>query len=324
MVRVEASTPRKRNEPMKKIFTKKILFVGTSISLVIGFLLFIFLDAFYGSNFRSMQDRILSPQDVDVTGLRELQASGGTSVRFIDLQYRLRHIKGPKIIVDGMAEFHGYINGIPSTFFGYQREGSPNFKHIIRRLIFTGTSEIRPELVTSEAVEAPKYGFEYKKVNVGSQFIETDQNIDEIVTFYDSLPKDAWVHFHCAHGKGRTSILLVMLDTMKNAPQVSLESIIKRQYLLGSENLLNTEVWKNGTYDKRKLEVRKKFIEEFYTFVVQRKAGGFQKWSDWHQEQKTKLKNMTARALFHKGFYALNKVDMGLLEKYPKLERRRV
>ncbi|MBS0271781.1 MAG: hypothetical protein JSR85_03960 [Proteobacteria bacterium] len=270
---------------MKKFFTKKVFFIGGSLCCVIGFLLFIFLDAFYGSNFRSMQDPIFSTQSVDVRGLRELQASGGTSVRFIDLQSRLRHITGPKIIVDGMAEFHGYINGIPSTFFGYQRGRAPSFKHLIRRWIFTGTTEICPELVTPEALEAQKYGFEYKKVNIGSKFIETDQNIDEIVAFYDSIPKDAWLHFHCAHGKGRTSILLVMLDTLRNAPQVSLEDIVTRQYLLGSEDLLNTEVWKNGTYNKRKLEARKKFVEEFYLFAVQRKAGGIQKWSDWHSLQ---------------------------------------
>lgn len=229
-----------------------------------------------------MQDTIISTQKVNMTGLRELQASGGTSVRFVDLQRRLKHIKGPKVIVDGMAEFHGYINGIPSTFFGYQRGRSPALKHIIRRWVLTGTTEVRPELVAPEAEAAKQYGFEYKKVNIGSQFIETDRNIDDIVDFYDGCAKDAWLHFHCAHGKGRTSLLLVMLDILKNAPKVTVHDIVKRQHLLGSEDLFNMEVWKNGTYDKKQLEDRKKFVEDFYEFVCQRKAGGIQKWSDWH------------------------------------------
>lgn len=233
-----------------------------------------------------MQDTILTTHSVDLTGLRDLQASGGTSVRFTDLQRRLPHVKGPKIIVDGMAEFHGYIYGLPTTFFGYQRARSPELKHLIRRWIITGTTKVLPELVTPEAEEAKKYGFEYEKVNIGSKFIETDENIDQILDFFDHLPPGAWLHFHCAHGKGRTSILLVMLDTLKNAPKVALKDIVQRQYLLGSEDLFNTEVWKNGTYDNKKLKARKKFVEEFYAFVCQRKARGIQRWSDWHRLQK--------------------------------------
>lgn len=257
---------------------------------MIAFLLYLFFDAFYGSNFRSMQDTIWSTQQVDLRGLRDLRASGGTSIRFSDLRRRLSAIKGPKIIVDGMAEFHGYVNGIPTTFFAYQRHGRPDFKHLIRRWIFTGTTKICADRVIPEAIEAKKYGFDYKKVNIGSKFIETDANIDEIVAFYDTLPPNAWLHFHCAHGKGRTSILLIMLDTLKNAPRIALADIVKRQYLLGSEDLLNIEVWQNGTYDEKKLKARKKFIEAFYAFICQRKAGGIQRWSDWRRQQKKEMK----------------------------------
>jgi hypothetical protein len=79
--------------------------------------------------------------------------------------------------------------------------------------------------------------------------------------------------------------MLVMLDTMKNAPHVSVKDIVTRQHLLGSEDLFNTEVWENGTYTKEQLENRKEFVEKFYQFICQRKAGGQQTWSDWHQAQ---------------------------------------
>lgn len=271
---------------MKSFFTKKRALIGGGLIFLIVFPLYLFIDAFYGSHFRSMQDKVSFSQDVNVTGLQDLRASGGTSVRFLDLKRRLSHIKGPIIIVDGMAEFHGYIYGIPTTFFGYQREGSPNFKQLLRRLIVTGTTSVRPELVTSESVEAKKQGFDYRKVNVGSKFIETDENIDDIVDFYDHLPEGAWLHFHCAHGKGRTSILLVMLDIMKNAPTVPLKDIVNRQYLLGSEDLFDTTVWKNGTYTQKDLEARKNFIEMFYQFICQRKSRGIPLWSDWHKQVK--------------------------------------
>ncbi len=268
---------------MVALITKKRLLIFIGAALAVGLFLTIFLDAFYGRNFRSMQESILTFKNVNVTGLKNLKASGGTSVRFWDLKRRLSNVKRPIVIVDGMAEYHGYITGIPTTFFGYQREGSPSIKHYVRRLIFTGTTEVKPELVKSEAEEAKAQGFDYKKVNVGSKFIETDENIDQIVDFYDHLPEESWVHFHCAHGKGRTSILMVMLDTMRNAPTVPVEDIVKRQFLLGSEDLFDTAIWPNGTYSFELLEARKKFIQDFYQFVCQRKEGGIQRWSDWHK-----------------------------------------
>ncbi len=277
---------------MKLSPIKRSIFLGGSLVLFIGFFVYIFFDAFFGSNFRSTQDPLLSSQQVNLAGLKQLHASGGASVRFPDLKKRLNHIKGTKIIVDAMAQFHGYVNGISTTFFAYHKP--PTLRQLIRRWILTGTTDVRPDLVISEEIEAKNNGFGYEKVNIGSTFTVPDEDIDKIVDFYNNLPEDTWLHFHCIHGKGRTSMLLVMYDIMKNAPSVSVKDIVKRQHLLGSENLFDTEVWKYGTYTKERLENRKKFVEEFYAFVCQRKAGGTQLWSEWHHQQKV-LKRLSKR-----------------------------
>jgi len=227
-----------------------------------------------------MQDKVSSLAGVDSGGLREMRASGGNSVRFLDLKWRLSHVDRPVIIVDAMSEYHGYIKGIPTSFLAYHKQAS--YKHLLRRLILTGSINVHPELVTSEEEEVIKHGFAYKKVDIGSSFVSNDEDVDKIIAFYDSVSPDAWLHFHCSHGKGRTTLLLVMLDIMKNAPRVSIGDIVKRQHLLGSENLFNTEVWKNGTYNKAMLVQRKNFVEKFYKFICQRKAGGIQVWSKWH------------------------------------------
>jgi hypothetical protein len=267
---------------MKKFFSFKNILILGGITSTIGFLLFIFFEAFFSLNFRTTQDTIWSMQPVNLTGLRELNASGGTSIRFPDLKRRLGHTEGPKIIVDGINEFHGYVKGIPSTFFAYQNS-HPHWKYYIRRLIFTGTTDVRPDLMVSEAEEAQKNGFAYVNIKVGSKFITSPETIDELVRVFDSLPENAWIHFHCHYGKGRTSMMLVMYDIMKNAPQISLAEIVKRQHLLGSEDLLNTVVWKKGSYTKEQLEQRATFITDFYNFICQRKAGGIQNWSAWHR-----------------------------------------
>jgi len=179
-----------------------------------------------------------------------------------------------------MSAFHGYIHGIPTTILGYH-VSDPGLRHFLRRIIVTGTLKKRPDLVVDALKEAKDYGFDYRNIRIDSKSVPTNEKVDDIVTLFDSLTEDTWLHFHCHHGTGRTSIMLVMLDIMKNAPKVAVIDIVKRQHLLGSTDLFNTEKWKYGTYTKEQLENRKKFIEQFYTFVVQRKTGGIQRWSEW-------------------------------------------
>lgn len=271
---------------MKTKVTKRKVFCFIGIPVfVFGGLFYLFFDAFYGGYFfRTLQDQIPAHEKVDRTGLNLIKASGGTMPRFFDLKRLLYHVKDPIIIVDVKCEKHGYVRGVPTVFFGY---GVPNhgIKHLLRRLLWTGTSQECEDLVVSEEEEASKFGYGYKSVNIGSKFTAADKNIDDIVDFLNAVPKETWLHVHCTRGRGRTSMILAMLDIMRNAPQVSLIDIIKRQHLLGSVDLFNTEVWKNGTYYKKQLETRKKFIIDFYDFVCQRKVGGIQKWSEWNKQK---------------------------------------
>ena len=231
-----------------------------------------------------MQDKIDPTVTVDLTGLRDIQASGGYLPRFPALARKLSHVKGDKIVVNAESELTEYVKGLPITLLGYGKKELA-WKYYIRRLVFTGTTKVRPDLISSGTVEAKKYGFTYKNLAIGSRFTTPEKNIDEIVAFFDNFAQKAWIHFHCAHGLGRTSMLLTMLDIMINAPKVALKDIIKRQHLLGSVDLADTVLWLKGGYTTEQLENRKKFIEDFYTFVCQRKAGGSQRWSDWHRLQ---------------------------------------
>ncbi len=264
---------------MKRKLIKRT--VWTLCFVLVGLTVFLSFDAFYGGhNFRTMQDKIAKSETVNLTGLREIKASGGAFPRFPYLSWQLGHVKEDIIILDVKADFHGYIKGFPTCLLGYNRR-EPGLRHIPRRLVLTGTTAFRPDLVTPEAEEAKKYGYQYKTVDIGAKFIATPDKIDELVSFLDNLPKDKWVHVHCSHGSGRTSTALVMLDTLRNAPNVSLNDIVKRQHLLGSVDIFDTSVWPGGTYTAAELETRKKFVEDFYAFVCQRKEGGIQLWSEW-------------------------------------------
>lgn len=270
---------------MKRYLPSLKLIMGGTVGLVLSFLLYLFFDAFYGDvHFRTMQDPIANTQGVDLTGLRELRASGGNLPRFPYVSWKLRNVEGSKTMFDLKKEFHGYVKGIPSSFLGYHLP-TPKLKQIPRRVVLTGTIEKRPELVLTEAQEAKKYGFGYANISIGSKYLSPDENIDQFVAFFDRMPTNTWVHFHCFQGRGRTSMALVMYDIIRNAPKVALKDIVKRQYLLGSVDLFDTSIWAKSKYNKTQLEDRKKLIENFYEFICQKKAGGIQVWSEWRHHK---------------------------------------
>lgn len=269
-----------------KLLRLKHILIGTALFIITS-LLFLFYHPFYGgTNFRTTQDKISVNEEIDLRGLRELKASGGTFPRLPYLRWRLGHIKEKKILVDLKLELNGYIKNIPATLLGYYKTPpTPTFKHLFRRLLVTGSMEDNMTLIVSEPEAAKEWGFDYKKLEIGSKYVATDENIDDFIKFFDALPENVWLHFHCIKGKGRTSMALVMYDIFRNAPYVSLDQIVKRQYLLGSINIFDTKLWKNPKYTVEQLEERKNFIENFYTFIVQRKAGGIQLWSEWREQQ---------------------------------------
>lgn len=272
---------------MKRFLKFKYIFMG-----IMGVFLVIFglelQDSYrkYG-NFRTMQDPIPSTESVDLTGLRELRFMGGPITSLPELKKRLDYIEGPKIIVDGVHGKYGYVQGIPDSYLDYTNT-SPSWKSYIWRLFYTGTVKVHPELMLSGAEAASSYGFGYRLFHIKSKSLSKDEDIDEFVSFFDSLPNNVHLYFHCIHGKGRTSMMLVMADIIKNAPKVALKDIIKRQYLLGSVDLFDTTPWTRTTYTTKVLEDRKKFIEQFYDYICQRKAGGFQRWSEWNRQNKVK------------------------------------
>ncbi len=246
---------------------------------------YVFLDGYFVFNFRTTQNTISSTEYVDLKGLNDLNASGGPMIRYDSLKDKLNPFKGEKIVVDAIGSESGFVKGFPSTYFSYQ-QNPPEWRYYLRRLLFTGTTQVRTDLFIPEESEAQKYGFKFVQFKIGSKFASTPEAVTQFVTFIDSLQPNTWVHFHCRGGKGRTTMMLVMYDIMKNAPDVALADIVKRQYLLGSIDLFDTTAWSRGTYRVEALQERKAFIENFYAFIHQRKTGGIQTWSEWIQQQK--------------------------------------
>lgn len=133
--------------------------------------------------------------------------------------------------------------------------------------------------VTTEKEAAERSGFKYFRIAATDQAAPSDNAIDDFVRFVISLPPNAWLHFHCHAGHGRTTTFMVFYDIMKN-PGVPLETIVARQYALGGTNLFAPAEGDDWRATERRN--RANIVRAFYEYAKETRADGFRTaWSRW-------------------------------------------
>jgi len=224
---------------------------------------------------------------ISINGLKDLKISGSGQFSKGGLQLLKKAIgASPIVIVDLRQESHGFVNG---TAFSYmdkdnkankgltpqqvtadetarlktiQSEGNIKFK--------SDNVPTKVETVNTEQELVKSVGMTYVRFPVTNNEWPTDDVVNDFVQFVRSQPKKSWLHFHCMEGVGRTTLFMVMYDSMKNAKTVSLEDIMDRQVLLGGKNLLQT-----GS------DERAAFLRSFYEYCKENTDGFETSWSQW-------------------------------------------
>ena len=121
-----------------------------------------------------------------------------------------------------------------------------------------------------------------------------DSEVDQFVAYEAALDPKTWLHFHCRAGDGRTTSFMAMHDIIHNAPGDSLQTILARQKSIGGIDLASLPT-NQGVFSYPFSVERVQFIQNFYTYVSQAKAGGFQlTWSNWVTQQITQAKAASA------------------------------
>ncbi len=265
-------------------------------------------------NFRLMSDawkNSVRGKEPTRKGLENLRASASAQPSLIALDELHEKISAlapdAKIfMVDLRQESHGFANSLPVSWYNKHNAANADkntsavLKDEAERLknlrgnetTFTplGKSDtarikaitIIPRVTETEQNAAQNAGFEYQRFAAADMQFPAPEIVDDFIIFVANLPENSWLHFHCQAGHGRTTTFLAMYDIMKN-PDVSLEEICKRQYLLGGSNLL-LEPEGNDWYAKKSRDRAKK-IRLFYEFVQGTRAEkiGLQ-WSEWLRE----------------------------------------
>ncbi|PIZ33357.1 MAG: hypothetical protein COY39_02825 [Alphaproteobacteria bacterium CG_4_10_14_0_8_um_filter_37_21] len=106
-------------------------------------------------------------------------------------------------------------------------------------------------------------GAHYKRFPITDHQHPTDILTQDFIAFINSLPENAWVHFHCRGGKGRTGTAVFMYDVLKNKGNFEFPILLKRSLLFGiSRNIFTINLMAKTKIKTSK--ARKAFLTEFY------------------------------------------------------------
>jgi protein tyrosine phosphatase len=211
---------------------------------------------------------------------------------------RQKYLNEKIVIVDLRQESHGFINGKPVLWRSYFEKINQNkeiseilsdeksrlnaakkdheivINEVVKRDKESGWYEdVAPKIVTvnqaiSEKDLAQKNGFEYQRFSIRDFDIPKEKEFSRMINFIKNLPEDKKIYVHCAGGRGRTAMFLVILDIIKNGKKVELEEIFKRQNKLGGARL--DEISKEEAWSKKLASERLKMLEDFYRLTTEK------------------------------------------------------
>ena len=247
-------------------------------------------------------------------GLDALHASASAqpSLKSLSALYKklVSVAPNPKQIymVDLRQESHGFANGVPVSW--YEEKNRANFgkdakaveldeaerlnslrkqKTTFVPLGKSDTERLKPmtfapKKVLTEREAAQQAGFRYVRFAAADMVWPDAKTVEDFLAFVAALPEDAWLHFHCHAGHGRTTTFLVMYDLLRN-PDVSLEDVARRQYLLGGTDLLSKssgEDWYAQAHNERA-----EMLRLFYRYASElRTKDTSLSWSAWLERER--------------------------------------
>lgn len=194
-----------------------------------------------------------------------------------------------------------YIGNHPLAWYGYKDfeefKNPPVIKSFSKRMAMkikemyyewkTGKklADIQESDFTPEKELIEKKGYHYLEP-LPTEWRNDWSFVDKLIPIFESLPDDAWIYFHCAHGRGRTTTVMIIYDIFKTSKNVPLDDILERQYCIGGEDVRDTKVWANGTWDENELRSREKIIYSFYDYMHDSNGYGKKTFIQWLKDKK--------------------------------------
>ena len=263
-------------------------------------------------NFRTTDDPLKQNkgEKAATTGLSNLRASGSGEFTPQGLKLVLARTRGPVTIFDLRQETHIFVNDLPVSWYASRdwanvgrSQSAIETDEAARVQSLKPGSEIdirpaqavkkdnggsaTPERVTVKSARTERdiaegAGANYVRLTVTDHARPLDDEVDRFVLAVRALPENAWAHFHCEAGRGRTTTFMVLYDMLRNASRVSMEDIVRRQKILGYDyDVLQPS--KPGDWRVPYTEDRTAFVRAFSDYARANPNGRPQLWSEWLQ-----------------------------------------
>jgi hypothetical protein len=261
-------------------------------------------------NLRTTDDSLKAIKDETpaTTGLSDLRASGSGEFTTEGLKLLLARTRGPVTIFDLRQETHIFVNDLPVSWYASRdwanvgrtqsaieadeasrvQSLAPGSEIVIwpGEPVKKGSAgsatpqHVRVKRASTERDIVDAAGASYVRITVTDHARPLDDEVDRFVLAVRALPENAWAHFHCEAGRGRTTTFMVLYDMLRNATRVSLEDIVRRQKILGYDyDVLRPTA--SGNWKAPYAADRAAFVRAFYDYARVNPEGRPQLWTEW-------------------------------------------
>ena len=166
-----------------------------------------------------------------------------------------------------LAEEESYADLIGKTVTAYTTE---NDQPKDSMELFVEKWETEESLVSGE-------GFNYLRLACPDHCWPPADVIDEFIDFAKNLNDDAWLHFHCQAGSGRTGAFMSIYEMMQK-PETTVEEILQHQADTGSGNLVERSAPEKSHAQKERCVLAR----AVYLYIQENRDSGYKvKWSEW-------------------------------------------
>lgn len=204
-------------------------------------------------------------------------------------------IKAPLFIIDLRQESHGFIGGVPISWYGiknWDNQGKTmeeiesqqtarltQLQHQTRLTAYQIVSKnaqgmitktkpvtLHPAEILTEEQLARQLGLGYARFYVADHSPPSRDQLEAFTQIINTIPKNTWVYFHCRGGVGRTSTFMVLYAINKNAKHIPLDKIIRHQADIGGKDLTNMPA--HNSYKYLLAKQRLALISQYYRHII--------------------------------------------------------
>ena len=240
--------------------------------------------------------------DLDnVRFLAEERMSGSAQFsadQFRALAEQLRERSQSVWVVDCRLETHGLVNGIAVSWCSEDNGANlgrtveeieaeeKDLSGLIGSTVTAYTTEndaqvegveLSIETWETERALVEGEGFGYLRLACPDHCWPPADVIDAFIAFAGGLEEDAWLHFHCQAGSGRTGAFMTIYEMMQK-PDASVEEILGHQAETGSGNLLDRAKPEKSPAQKERCVLAR----AMYLYIQENRDMGYAvTWSQW-------------------------------------------